>query len=195
MKVKIRKTKSDDLDAIAELIYSTEPFPQIVWGKGKKEQILERLLDLLEDEDNRYSSKFVMVAELNGKVVGMILLIPYAELKRLSKNTDTILLKYQHKDFRKRFIEYKELSYNLEEAEREELYISNIAIFEEFRGKGIGRALFEKAEEEAYLIGFDKLSLTTKDEKVIKYYISEGFTIEQVMKLEGKNLYRMVKEL
>ncbi|GIM29430.1 hypothetical protein CPJCM30710_20960 [Clostridium polyendosporum] len=195
MKVKVRKTKSNDFGMIAELIYSTEPFPQVIWGKGKKEQILERILELLEDEDNRYSSKLVMVAELNDRVVGMILLIPYVELRRLSKNTDKILLKYQHKDFRKRFIEYKELSYNLEEAEREELYISNIAVFDEFRGKGIGRALFEKAEEEAYLIGFDKLSLTTKDEKVIKYYISEGFTIEQVMKLEDKNLYRMVKEL
>ena len=36
MKIAIRAVKEEDYQRVAELIYSTEPYPQVMWGRGSK---------------------------------------------------------------------------------------------------------------------------------------------------------------
>ncbi|MCQ4380223.1 N-acetyltransferase, partial [Clostridioides difficile] len=49
---------------------------------------LENLKELIKDEESRYSLDYIMVAEVDEKVLGAIVLIPYDELDRLSLETE-----------------------------------------------------------------------------------------------------------
>lgn len=58
-----------------------------------------------------------------------------------------------------------------------EAYITNIAVFEKHRGRGIGRALLRKACEDAKIRNCEFITLEVRksNEKAISLYLSEGF--------------------
>lgn len=90
--IKIRKGKNSDVDEIARLIYYTEVNTGDVWGGETKEETLENLKTLIRTKESRYSTDYITVAELNKKVVGAIILIPYDKLDKLSIETDIKLI-------------------------------------------------------------------------------------------------------
>ena len=86
--IKIRKGNIGDIEEIASLIYYTEVNPGDVWGGESKEETLDNLKTLISSKESRYSTDYITVAELNNKVVGAIILIPYDKLDKLSIETD-----------------------------------------------------------------------------------------------------------
>lgn len=58
-----------------------------------------------------------------------------------------------------------------------EAYITNIAVFENQRGRGIGRALLRKACEDAKIRNCEFITLEVRksNKKAISLYLSEGF--------------------
>ena len=65
------------------LIYSTELYPQVMWGRGSKDNIIKRLKDLITKEDSRYSSRFIYVAEAS-RIVAMSFCEPRSWTRVLS---------------------------------------------------------------------------------------------------------------
>lgn len=77
------------------------------------------------------------------------------------------------------------LSFNryLPGTEDDELFISNLAVFEEYRGQGIAVKLLEKAEEAAVEKGLKKLSLYVETDNAHAKRVYEKFGFKEVKKV------------
>lgn len=86
----------------------------------------------------------------------------------------------------------------------DEYYISNLAVYPGFRGKGIGKKLLNAVEERAKDAGYKKLSLYVEldNNLAVKLYEKCGFKIissvtfpPKLKKYGLEELHKMVKEL
>ena len=66
---------------------------------------------------------------------------------------------------------------------KDEIFISNLAVFEEYRGKGVAVKLLEKAEEMAMENGLNKLSLYTEIDNAHAKRIYKKFGFQEVKKV------------
>lgn len=109
-----------------------------------------------------------MVAEVDEKVLGAIVLIPYDELDRLSLETEFKQFKRLDGLLDKLYFIFNEIKYIfLRECRRGDLYIANIATSKEARGLGIGKKLMKYAEQVAKKEEYEGISLLAKDENVL----------------------------
>ena len=169
--IKIRKANKNDIEEVAKLIYYTEVNPVDVWGGESEEETLENIKTLIETKESRYSKDYITVAELENKVVGAIILIPYDKLDKLSIETAIKLIKKIEGFSEKLLYIVNSLKYMIfRECRRGNLYISNIATDESTRGLGIGKVLMMYAEQVAKNEDFEGISLLAKNEKVTKFY-------------------------
>ena len=165
----LREATKGDSKTIAELVYKTEDDPEHVWGYGNKVEIINRIKMLVECEGSRYSYNNVKVAEKDGKVCGAIILLKGKDLSKLDLATSIKLIKNINGIKNKlRFIK----------CEENELYIANLATFEEYRGMGIGKALIKLAENNAKEEGYKICSLLAKDKSVKGFYEKLDFVFE-----------------
>ena len=193
-KVKIRKAKKQDVDTVAHLIYYTEVNPHDVWGGDSKQECLENLKELIKDEESRYSLNYIMVAEMDEKVLGVIVLIPYDELDRLSLETEFKQFKRVDGLLDKLYFIFNDFKYIfLRECRRGDLYIANIATSKEARGLGIGKKLMKYAEQVAKKEEYEGISLLAKDENVTKFYEKLDYNKVFDKVLFGERIIKMVK--
>ena len=78
-----------------------------------------------------------------------------------------------------------------------ELYLSNISVFAEYRRNGIATMLIEKAEENAKAMKYKKMVLDVEPEnkEAIRLYLKLGFKIIYKYAIGKFPFYRMEKEL
>lgn len=195
MKIAIRAVKEEDYQRVAELIYSTELYPQVMWGRGSKDNIIKRLKDLITKEDSRYSSRFIYVAEALNYVVGLVIFIPFEELKLLDKATDDYLVNNLHRDFKKRFEKHLKSTKKNRGAKGRDIYIYNLSVDEAYKNLEVVKRLVESVEEKGYLLGYDKICLTTNDIKFMEFYKTLNFVIEEEEFFDHMISFRMVKYL
>lgn len=194
--IKIRKGKNSDVDEIARLIYYTEVNTGDVWGGETKEETLENLKILIRTKESRYSTDYITVAELNKKVVGAIILIPYDKLDKLSIETDIRLFNRIEGFTEKILYIVNSIKYMIfRECRRGNLYISNIATDERTRGLGVGKLLMMYAEQVAKNAEFEGISLLAKNEKVTKFYEKLNYNKSFDRVLLGERVIKMAKVL
>ena len=194
--IKIRKGKNSDVDEIARLIYYTEVNPGDVWGGETKEETLENLKTLIRTKESRYSTDYITVAELDNKVVGAIILIPYDKLDKLSIETDIKLINRIEGFSEKILYIVNSIKYMIfRECRRGNLYISNIATDERTRGLGVGKLLMMYAEQVAKNAEFEGISLLAKIEKVTKFYEKLNYNKSFDRVLLGERVIKMAKVL
>lgn len=194
--IKIRKGKNSDVDEIARLIYYTEVNPGDVWGGESKEETLENLKTLIRTKESRYSTDYITVAELDNKVVGAIILIPYDKLDKLSIETDIKLITRIEGFAEKILYIANSIKYMIfRECRRGNLYISNIATDESARGLGVGKMLMMYAEQVAKTEDFEGISLLAKNEKVTKFYEKLNYNKSFDRVLLGERVIKMAKVL
>lgn len=192
--IKIRKATNPDIDVIADLIYCTEVHPDYVWGGESKQESLDNLKALIKTKGSRYSTEYITVAELNDKILGAVILIPYDELDRLSMKTDFKQIPKMEGLSEKFYYLITRIKYMIfRECRKGNLYISNIATNEKARGMGIGKKLMKYAEQVAKKEEYDGISLLAKDEKVSKFY--EKLDYDKVFDkvLLGERIIKMAK--
>jgi ribosomal protein S18 acetylase RimI-like enzyme len=134
------------------------------------------------------------VAEVDDKILGAMILIPYDELDRLSIKTDFKQLKKMEGFSEKFYYIVTRIKYMLfRECRRGNLYISNIATDEKARGLGIGKMLMKYAEQVAKKEDYDGISLLAKNENVSKFY--EKLDYDKVFDkvLLGERIIKMAK--
>ena len=121
--------------------------------------------------------------------------IPFEELKLLDKATDDYLVNNLHRDFKKRFEKHLKSTRKSRESKGREIYISNLAVAEGYKSLEIVTKLVEAVEEKGYLLGYDKICLTTNDIKFMELYKTLNFVIEEEEFFDHMISFRMVKYL
>jgi ribosomal protein S18 acetylase RimI-like enzyme len=173
----------------------------------KEPRIHEFIKLFFRTPGNPYSNENVIVEEEDSRIRGLILAYPAIRMKKMSKEMSkcikemarisgvTSLIKMM---FRLKLNRY------FPGTEDDELFISNLAIFEEYRGRGIATKLLGKAEEMAQEAGLNKLSLYVEIDNTHAKNVYEKIGYREVKKVvlperyNKHNLfgfYKMVKEL
>ena len=189
--ITLKKATRKDIKEITELIYITEPEPELEWGYGSEKERKQVLEHLMKIKNNRFSLKNFIVARKDNKLIGMALLIDGKDIDRLTINSEKKVVKIQKGFLNKLGYIYSSIRdyFLFRECEDDEFYISNIAIKEEFRGNGYAKVMIDKISKMAKRKGYDKVSLVAKNDKLIKFYESLGFN------LINKRIRRMVSEI
>jgi ribosomal protein S18 acetylase RimI-like enzyme len=203
--IRIRPAGLADSDLAARLIYMTMGIEaNWLFGQGKGYSTLQVLASLFLRRGNRVSLNLSYLAERAGQVSGLLLAYPGELLSRLNNMTVWHLMKLFGLVASIHLISVQSAYGDLKETEADEFYISNLAVFPEFQGQGIGTRLMEHAEELARASGFQKCSLIVafNHKNACHLYEHLGYTVvrsflsEHPKVAEGSGgYYRMVKIL
>jgi len=165
-------TRHDTKD-VADLIYASAPeLFTLMFGR----RAIRCLAAFVERSHNRFSHRYIRVAEKNQHVVGIATLVP---IDQLSDNTDYyVVLNGGQRLWLKllrRFILRQILHY---EYPIGSLYIGNLAVAAEYRNQGIGRQLLSQciADATATLSPL-YISVDIHNPKAQKLYESLGFQV------------------
>jgi ribosomal protein S18 acetylase RimI-like enzyme len=157
----IRPAVKSECRTIAELYrISSDGVAEYIWTKIAKtgEDVLDVGQRRYEQEDSVFSYRNCSMVDWKGKTAGMIIAFPM-EIDDEYVEGDPVLVPYS----------------KLEEPAS--YYICGMAVFPEFRGKGIGTQLLELAEKLAYARGLPKLSLIVfeQNDGAKRLYERSGF--------------------
>lgn len=198
MDIKIRKATVGDAADFAELVLMSSPtlFP-VIYGDDAR-AVLKRLFCR---SHNLFSFEHTYFVELGGGRAGMLLGYDWNARRRENWRTGFLMLKEMKLELVRRLPRMIKAESVLGKVKKGELYISNVAIYPEYRSQGIGSKLLLQAEREAGARGARALSLEVEAGNVgaIRLYSRLGYSIvsEYVFRLKGSyfHSYRMRKEL
>jgi ribosomal protein S18 acetylase RimI-like enzyme len=158
--ITIRPGKLADADLVARLIYMTMGVEaDWLFGQKKGHPTLQVIAGLYKRKENRLSHNLVFLAEYNQEVAGLLLVYPGGMLSRLTWMTGWCLLGIFGIPATIRLAHIQSEYGDLKETESDEFYISNLAVFPNFEGQGVGSRLMAYAEELAITSGLQKCSL------------------------------------
>lgn len=204
----IRKpTEKEGTDCI-KLIYTSGRDLFNFFFAAKEPEIYNYIHVFYTKPDVLFSSENVVIKTENGKVCGLLLSVPAEKMKQMDKN----MMKYGRELFKtagfthamKMMLRSGLQKYLTVYNQDDEYYISNLAVSEEFRDRGYGVELLEKAEELARKEGYHKLSLAVefKNSSAKRIYERFGFCQTNQVEFPKKyikyslgGLYKMVKVL
>lgn len=156
-----RPAVKSDCQAIAELYrISSDGVSDYIWSKlaNPGEDLLEVGRRRYEREDSLFSYRNCMVAELDGRLVGMLVAFPmHCDPEQVED--DPVLAPYGRLE--------SDASY----------YICGVALFPGFRGRGLGSSFMYLAEQKAMALGFAKTSLIVFEQNVgaVRLYRKLGY--------------------
>jgi ribosomal protein S18 acetylase RimI-like enzyme len=151
--LRLRPARKDDAENLARLIdIAGEGFGMYLWSQAAKpgETALEIGKRRAQREDGGFSYRHATIAELDGKVAGLLLGYRLPEPYVLGDIS-----------------ELPEMVRPLVELEAEApgtWYVNALAVFPEYRGRGVGTRLLAEAELRAIEAGAPGLSLIAADE-------------------------------
>lgn len=170
----LRKARPEDESKAKELIYLTGP-DLFLYMFGKKAK--DVLSYLFQKGDNLFSYEHCNIAEADNEISGMVLAYKYEVIEKESKSTGRLIIKYYGSGFIFRVINLIKLGRIISDLNKEDYYISNLAVFDKYRGYGVGKRLIDFAIEEAKRLGKSQLALDveTDNKNAISFYHHLGF--------------------
>jgi ribosomal protein S18 acetylase RimI-like enzyme len=198
MDIRLRRALSTDAADFADLILMSASalFPNI-YGNGAK-TVMQRLFC---QRRNLFSFEHTYFAEVGGNRTGMLLGYDWNVKGRESWRTGLLLLEQMKLDFLRRLPTLLKLEGLIGVVNHGEFYISNVAIYPEFRAQSIGTKLILDVEKGAKERRATKAALDVEVGNVgaIKLYSRLGYSItgECLVRLRGRlfHFFRMCKEL
>lgn len=173
----VRKGKPADAHHFSELVTLTSPtmFP-LVFGSTVK----NIMKNLFPHKRHYYSFDRAFFAEISGKVVGMAQLQKMPNRKGQTARMSFLLLKYLNWRLPAKVINLLKLDRLIKFVANNDCYISNVAVYPEFRSCGIGKKLLAAIEEEVKSIGKKRVILhaETYNARAISLYERLGYRIE-----------------
>jgi len=200
--ITIRPATPGDADLASQLIHlSMGELAEYLFG-GVRKPVNEILKGLYVAGHNRFSWATAVVAEDDGKPVGVMFSFPGNEIIRRELIIGAILLKICGLDILKMVPRALPIADGVE-AYRDEYYLANLAILPEFQGLGTGSSLLEHAESKAREVGLGKCSLIvdTENPRAKRLYERFGYRVDFTKTYPGlaenahAGYHRMVKEL
>jgi ribosomal protein S18 acetylase RimI-like enzyme len=180
----IRPARPEDAKIAARLMHlALGRFGEYIFGNGSPAKTLDVLERLFIGGNNRFNHEHAVLAEKGGSVAGLLLALPAKIMTRLDLLTAMPMLSILA------FGEVLRLSVRLlplaggREAERDEYYISDLAVFPQFQGQGIGTRLLAFAEEQAARHGLRKCSLIVAlhNDAALQLYLRSGYCIVETV--------------
>ncbi len=186
--------ETDDADFFTLLELSS---PHLATAFGQRTpQILK---DMFRLGGNLFGFDHVEFAESDGRPAGMLLGYDWNEKRRENLRTGLLILEGMKLDFLRMLPSLVRSGMAVGIVEPGEFFVSNIAVYGEFRGAGAGRALMESAEARARAAGASKMSLEAdvNNAPAVAMYKKMGFAVQRdiSLTLDGheQNYHRMVK--
>ena len=201
--ITVRSAKPQDSAEAAKLIYMTGEriFKFLLHPQEEKSvQILKRLY---EKDANDFTHENAYIADMDGRIVGLVHVVDRDELKKNYRSTGLKLIKtmglFPALKRMPRCIQFERL---FPQPEKDTMYINHLATFEEFRGQGVARKLMEFCEQQVVSRQLSKLALDVEvlNKGAIRVY--EKFGFKTIQKIESEKfkvrfgfhgIYRMVK--
>lgn len=172
----IRKGLPEDAQDFYNLSLLSDPvFCQAIFGSGAR-NILQ---NLFRQRKNLFSFEHSYFIELNGKKAGMILGYDGKSERGESWRTGLLIIKYMKLGFFARIPSLLKALSAVGRVEDNEYYISNLAVYPEFRGNKLGTNLLVRAEEGAKSCGAEKMALDVamNNQGAIRLYNRLGYLI------------------
>jgi ribosomal protein S18 acetylase RimI-like enzyme len=173
----IRKGKPEDAHHFSELVTLTSPamFP-MVFGPGVK----KTMKSLFAHKRHYYSFDRSFFAEVNGKVAGMAQLHKLVDRKGHTARMSLLLLKYLKWRLPTKAVNLLKFDHLIKLIARGDCYVSNVAVYPEFRSSGIGTKLLAAIEDEAKNIGKKRVVLHAEihNLRAVSLYERLGYKIE-----------------
>ena len=195
----LRDALPSDSKNVSDLIYITSPNLFLYMFGRKARDILSYLF---RRKYNLFSYKHSTITEINGDIAGMILSYGYEAIEKESKNTGRLILKYYGIFFIFNVFNLLKIAKIIADLTSNDYYISNIAVFGQYRGYGIGKRLIEYANGEAKKLNKLHIALDVErnNKNAIEFYHHLGFKNTGVKKVDfwfnrEITLLRMVKDL
>jgi ribosomal protein S18 acetylase RimI-like enzyme len=194
----IRKGEIKDLEDFINLIHyaSDNVFAAIFDLK-----VSEVLKFLFVKSHNLFSFTHTIFIEANQKPAGMLLGYDFDDNKQDILNTGVLMLRKLNAYSSKIICNLLKAERVIGKVNKGEFYISNVAVYPEFRGIGLGNELMLNAEKIARSTKNKSISLDVEvqNEGAINLYKKLGFKIIgniKILKLrEAFKFYRMIKKL
>jgi ribosomal protein S18 acetylase RimI-like enzyme len=199
----IRPAHPADAQPAARLIYATGPaYFNWVFGLGDAERAVDIISRLFVRQGNRFSYQFADLVEVSRQVAGLLVSFPGRALLRLNWVTGRHLFPlFSWKD-RLQLFQHATPLMNEKESEPGHYLISHLAVFPEWRGKGIGTRLLNYAEMKARSKGIltCTLDVDLNNSPAQRLYRHAGYTVVQTTRysrrqaeIMGPGVERMVK--
>jgi len=193
----IEKATPHDKDDFARLMLISAPiFLPTIFGK----RALSIFKCLFLKHANLFSMDHVYVVKSEGTVGSMVLFYDWHTKEKEDIRTGLSMFCCMGVDFLARIPLFIKAGSCTGYVRKGEIYISNLATYPKFRGRGMASALIAKVEEEAKKSGGKYLSLDVEVENAdaIKLYQRLGFRIIKESSTTLKNrqffFYRMIKK-
>jgi len=170
--VKGRGSLSEDFSHL--LILSAPALFPTVFGEDFKEMIQK----IFKERRNLFSFEHTYFLKMDGKIVGMVLSYDWTVKRKEEINTGRVLFKHMGLKLMKRLPLLLKLNSVVGILNRGEYYISNIAVYPEYRGMGIGTHMLNFLKNKTKSKGLTLvLDVETENERAINLYKRFGFKI------------------
>lgn len=189
----IRKARVEDLPQCAQALYESGPSLYSYIFVLKHPQILS-FLEMLLRNRGLYSVDHVLVAEVEGKVIGMCLAYKGERVKQLAKAMANELPRMFKElgmaGMIRMMVRGLGLNKYLPKILEDEYFLSNLAVDSSFQGRSIGRTVMaayeSKAREESCT--YCSLFVETDNLKALSFYTSLGY--REVFHIDLPQSYR-----
>jgi len=174
----VRKGRPEDAHHFSELVTLSSPkIFQILFG-SKVKKIMK---NLFRHRRHYYSFDRSFFADIDGKTVGMAQLHKLRPRRREKVNLGLLLFKYMKWSLPGSVASLLRSDKVVGDFSGRNCYLSNLAVYPEYRGLGIGTRLMDALEEEAKSIGKKELVLHAdiNNKGAIKLYERLGYRIDR----------------
>ncbi|MFD3447517.1 GNAT family N-acetyltransferase [Microbacteriaceae bacterium 4G12] len=184
----IRQARKEDSQAAAPLLYDAlHDIAEKISGGTTTEEVLEGLEYWFKQPGNRLSYENCLVKELDGQVVGIIVLYHGKDGEVLDSPIVKRLQKLKH-----------DPTISLEkEAKDDEYYIDTLSVNPNYAGRGIGTELIRAAEERTKQLQHKKIALLVDltNERAFGLYKKLGYVQDQIISLIGTPYAHLTKQV
>ena len=193
----IRKGLPEDAQDFTNLLSLSAPiFFTVIYGSD----VSSVIQNLFRQPKNLFSFEHSYFIEVEGTKAGMILGYDWKTKREEEWRTGLLMIKYMKLRFFARILSLLKALSLTGKVEDNEYYVSNIAVYPEFRGANLGTNLLLRMEEEAKSCGATKMALDVEadNQGAIKLYNRLGYSVvgkPRRAKIDRKNftLVRMCK--
>lgn len=183
----IRYAAAEDAHWAAPLIF--EAIGDIAYtltGAGRPEDAIPVLASFFREKNNRISYENSLVAMAGEEPVGLLICYHGSRTEELDRPFADRL---QHMTGTAPTI--------VKEARSDEFYLDTLVVSPRHRGKGVGKKLLLRFEEEAVKQGYDRTALLVEEEnrRARNLYEQMGYHPDSMLTVSGHGYHHMVKLL
>lgn len=194
--VTIRNATPGDAKAFGELLLMSSSFLVSLFGGSDN----SALVNIFRRRKNLFSYEHAKIAEIDGRIAGMLLSYGYRTKSTQEVATGFHLCLEMGFDIVSKLTFFIRSGRLMDFVVEGDYYISNIAVFPEFRGRGIASKLIAEGELEAKSEDARRLVLDTETdhEDAIRLYGKLGFEVvkkDYIDLDERKYFFRMSKKI